>query len=132
MWRHKANRRTTHPTLTIQQPVLQTPQQMTPKISTNSNATTPRHHHAADAELREPGFRGYTISEIRYQLILNHIKTEITRNQLMQIVSPPVQRTAGYASWIRSFIRYFDIAILSYTIFRKLTSIIRIFRPRSR
>lgn len=87
--------------------------------------------HTIDPEKHASNFKGYTIDELRYQLMVNRLKTEITTDKLMMLVSPKAQRNcnalSGYVSGFSTFFRYFDIAVLAYTIFHKFGSVIRVF-----
>lgn len=104
----------------------------TKKISRTKGHGHPHRPTATDASATT--FKGYDLDELRYKLVVNRLKISLTQDRLLMLVSLRMQRNAntltGYVSGVNSFIRYFDIAMVAFTIFHKLTSIWRFFFPR--
>lgn len=106
-------------------------------MTTNKISRTKGHGHphrptATDASATT--FKGYDLDKLRYKIVVNRLKISLTQDRLLMLVSPRMQRNAntltGYVSGVNSFIRYFDIAMVAFTILHKLASIWRFFFPR--
>ena len=104
---------------------------MSKKKSKHNNHN--KQDRSIEAQVHEAGFRGYNYDEIRYQLMVNRLKIEITRDKLAMLASPRMQQNAnhlsGYVSGVSTFLRYFDIAMVGYTIIKKVASVVRFFLP---
>ena len=109
---------------------------MTTKISTHDSSDLTDHKKLNIFEASEKEFRGYTLDEIRYKLVVNRLKIGIAKEKIVMLTSPKVQNESnalsGYMSGIGSIMRYIDIAVIAYTVFKKFTSVVRIFRPKRR
>lgn len=93
-----------------------------------------RLRHVSEAPVAAAPFKGYTLDELRYKMVVNQLKISVVQDRLLMLVSPKMQRNAdtltGYVSNFSSFMRYFDIAMLAVGVFRKLVSVWRFFFPK--
>jgi len=79
-------------------------------------------------------FKGYTLEELRYRLVVNRLKIAVTRDKLLLMTSPKMEKSANsiseYVSGFNSFFKYIDVAMVAYAITRRVTSVLRFFVPR--
>lgn len=87
-----------------------------------------------DALEGKSNFKGYTLDELRYRLVVNRLKITVTHDKLLLMTSPKMQRSANsiseYVSGFNSFFRYVDIAMVAYAIMRRVSAALRFFVPK--
>lgn len=93
-------------------------------------------HRSTETDASATTFKGYDLDELRYKIVVNRLKISLTQDRLLMLVSPRMQRNAntltGYVSGVNSFIRYFDLIMVGFTIFHKITSIMHLFSRRKK
>lgn len=74
-------------------------------------------------------FRGYTLDEIRYMKVVNALKINLVQDQMKMIFSPEVtseaQTVAGYMRYFDVAMRYADIAVMAFGMFRRMRGWLR-------
>lgn len=79
-------------------------------------------------------FKGYTLEELRYRRLVNRMKIEITQEKIKMLVSPKVkkdvQNVSSAVSGFQTFMRFMDIALVAYSVTRRVTGIFRKFSRR--
>lgn len=79
-------------------------------------------------------FKGYSLEELRYRLVVNRLKIAVTRDKLLLMTSPKMEKSANsiseYVSGFNSFFKYLDVAMVAYAITRRVTSVLRFFVPK--
>lgn len=87
-----------------------------------------------DALEGKSDFKGYTLDELRYRLVVNRLKIKVTHDKLLLMTSPKMQKSANsiseYVSGFNAFFRYVDIAMVAYAITRRVVSALRFFVPK--
>lgn len=87
-----------------------------------------------DALEGKSNFKGYTLDELRYRLVVNRLKITVTHDKLMLMTSPKMQKSANsiseYVSGFNAFFKYVDIAMVAYAITRRVASAVRFFLPK--
>lgn len=80
----------------------------------------------------EPAFEGYTLDEIRYRLLVNRLKINMQKERISTIIMPGLRETGGIVgrfmpamAHFDSWLKYADVALLSFTLGRKLMAFIR-------
>lgn len=101
-----------------------------------AEAVVAKGHSGCNGKSKEKPFKGYTLEEMRYRKVVTQLKIEVARERLMMAVSPKVKGEAQtISSYVRGFdtaMRYADIAMLAYSIMRKVGNFFSFFAGRKR
>ena len=88
-------------------------------------------HHSSVSSHAEKPFRGYTLDEIRYRRLVTGLKIEVAQERLMMLVSPKLREEKeainGTVNGFQNFMRAVDIAMMAYSITRRVMKIFRRF-----
>jgi 3-deoxy-D-manno-octulosonic acid (KDO) 8-phosphate synthase len=100
------------------------------------NETAEEAREAADKKIRqiarprhlagEKGrrFKGYTLEEVRYLKVVNSLKIGVVQDRLKMTFSPQMaseaKTMAGYMRSFESAMRYADVAVMVYGMFRRV------------
>ena len=107
---------------------------MSTQISILEPETHKRHKADTETDKHAKQFEGYTLDEIRYKLMVNRLKLAVAKEKIAMLTSPNMHRDSeaisGYMSKFGSIMRYVDIAMIGYTIVKKISGVVRFFRPR--
>ena len=81
-------------------------------------------------------FKGYTLDEIRYRRALVDLKIAVAQDRLKSIASNKfvrqTQTVSEYAFGLNTILRYIDVAMIGYSVMRRISSFFRLFRSHSR
>ena len=72
---------------------------------------------------RHKRFKGYTVDEMRYKLLVNNFKIKFQQERLMLDLMPPRSRydqTSGWSRRLDSMINYGQRAFMAFTMARKI------------
>lgn len=89
-------------------------------------AVTPASRRSVGRRVVSDGkpFRGYTLDEIRYMKVVNTLKINLVQEQMKMTFSPEVtseaQTVAGYMRYFDVAMRYADIAVMAFGMFRRM------------
>lgn len=79
-----------------------------------------------------PSFEGYTLDELRYRLLVNRLKISVQKERISTVLMPSLRDTGGWVARLiptmahfDSVLKYADVALLSFTVGRKLISFFR-------
>lgn len=79
-------------------------------------------------------FKGYTLEEIRYRLMINELKIRLEKGQLQSALSGARQQTEALVpSWTRNLeyaLGYGQIAFFGFRILKKFGSLFKSFRKK--
>ena len=88
-------------------------------------------HPGSVSSYAEKPFRGYTLDEIRYRRLVTGLKIEVAQERLMMLVSPKLREEKeainGTVNGFQNFMRAVDIAMMAYSITRRVMKIFRRF-----
>lgn len=88
-------------------------------------------HHSRVSSREKKPFRGYTLDEIRYRRLVTGLKIEVAQERFMMLVSPKLREEKeainGTVNGFQNFMRAVDIAMIAYSITRRVTKIFRRF-----
>lgn len=80
----------------------------------------------------ENSFKGYTLEELRARKVVNELKIDIVKNRIRRVVSPHESQKAntvkGYVKGFDFMMRYFNYAVLTFGISRRLLRLFRRFK----
>lgn len=107
----------------------------TPHPATHEMATDePRKLSAAAHTL--PGFKGYTLEEIRYRRMVNSLKIDVIKEKLSRTIGTDERKAesavAGYVQTFQNLMQWFDIVMIAVGAFRKIASVFSFFSPRKK
>lgn len=96
---------------------------LTPAGTQHNHIKAIKRPHLAHTK-NEQEFKGYTLDEIRYMKVVNTLKINLVQDQLMMTFSPRItseaQTVAGYMRYFETSMKYADIAIMAYNMFRRM------------
>lgn len=83
----------------------------------------------------EPGWKGYTLDELRYQKAVAMIRLEMEKEKISAGFSQmkngmPMMSTGGIAGKIMGSLNYLDYALIAYKSVTKITSMVRKMKRR--
>ena len=88
------------------------------------------------SSLRQHRFKGYTLEEIQHRRLVTGLKIDVATERLMLMVSPQVSRdantVAGAVSGFQSLMKWFDMALVGYTVTRRVATFLNRFARRKR
>ena len=100
------------------------------RIHTDKETAVPADRSRVSSREKKP-FRGYTLDEIRYRRLVTVLKIEVAQERFMMLVSPKLREEKeainGTVNGFQNFMRAVDIAMIAYSITRRVTKIFRRF-----
>lgn len=75
-------------------------------------------------DARQKQFKGYTVDEMRYKLLVNSFKIKVQQERLMLELMPPATRDgavrSGWSRRLDTMINYGQLAFMAFTMARKI------------